>query len=77
MSEGPDFNNIVPRDPYQERTESKEGSDQKEFEGGEEGEEIEPAKTDKKRYKEVEEVSFPSLDDALKMNFDLNNLTNI
>jgi hypothetical protein len=74
ISDGPDFGEgLAARDP-KEGAFYKKGTitSEKDFEGGEE-----TSPVDKKRYKEVEEVTFPSLDEALKMTFDLNNVTNI
>ena len=77
LSDAPDFGDLAQRESSQ--SQSKEGSETK-FEGGE------PASDEagspvpdssKKRFKDVEEVSFPSLDDALNMKFDLNNVTNM
>jgi hypothetical protein len=76
ISDGPDFGdgNLAARDP-EDGAFYKKGAtitSEKDFEGGEE-----TSPVYKKRYKDVEEVTFPSLDEALKMNFDLNNVTNI
>lgn len=75
VSDGPDFGagNLAARDPN-EGAFYKKGTitSEKDFEGGEA-----TSPVDKKRYREVEDVTFPSLDEALKMNFDLNNVTNI
>lgn len=77
LSEGPDFSgNLTAREPggaLYKKSQTITNESSKDFEGGEE---ISPAET-KKRYKEVEEVTFPSLDEALNMKFDLNNVTNI
>lgn len=71
LPSGPDFNNIEPRESQEAQYRKESVSSDKQFEGGDE---ISPSG---RRYKEVEEVTFPSLDEALKMNFDLNNVTNI
>lgn len=59
------------------------------FEGGEEAakepqessatrrREMSGVQSSKKKFKDVEEVTFPSLDEALNMKFDLNNVTNM
>lgn len=82
LSEGPDFGEIEQKDS-QVSSQSKEGSEQKQFEGGEEAainpqdEGLQSNLKSEKRFKNVEEVTFPSLDEALNMKFDLNNITNM
>ena len=84
MSEGPDFSDLKEKEKPEGPGSS--GADSAPHEGGEqegvtasgppEGVETNQPPSEKK-YKNVEEVTFPSLDDAMNLKFDLNNVTSI
>ena len=69
ISDGPDFGDLPQNKEQSEEPEKKDSAGQ--YEGGE------PNTASSKKFKNIEEVTFPSLDEALNMKFELNNITNI